>query len=356
MRWILQLEDERQVRAGGGDLIALLADPEARIRRRAALALGRVKLPEAIPALTSMLQSEPDAEVKQMAAFAMGLIGDAAAATALTAALSDTDPLIQGRAAEALGMIAHKAAAPAVAAMVSAHINAGALNGITPDDMAHPKPPAAEAVRLGLYALVRLGSYDAHCRFGARCRWPSAQPVVASRIRVAARQRCARGAGAARAAEGRGTADARLCRARARTVEGSARRRRRCCAIVENAGDPIAVRIQAVRGAGPDGRPERRGGDAAADRVAEGRPEPAARGGDRPRAAAQRRVRRVADRSRLRGVAVGARRRARMRWRAPTSTHSSARSPASIPIRTGRCARRWPPRSATWDANARRRR
>ena len=52
MRWILQLEDERQVRAGGGDLIVLLGDVEARIRRRAALALGRVKLPEAIPALT----------------------------------------------------------------------------------------------------------------------------------------------------------------------------------------------------------------------------------------------------------------------------------------------------------------
>ena len=77
------------MRGGGGDLIALLADPEARIRRRAALALGRVKLPEAIPALTSMLQSEPDAEVKQMAAFAMGLIGDAAAATGVDAALTD---------------------------------------------------------------------------------------------------------------------------------------------------------------------------------------------------------------------------------------------------------------------------
>ena len=38
MRWILQLEDERQLRGGGGDLLALLQDPEARIRRRAALA------------------------------------------------------------------------------------------------------------------------------------------------------------------------------------------------------------------------------------------------------------------------------------------------------------------------------
>ena len=45
--------------------------------------------------------------------------------------------------------------------MVTAHVNAGALNGLTPDDLAHPKAPSAEAVRLGLYALVRLGSYDA---------------------------------------------------------------------------------------------------------------------------------------------------------------------------------------------------
>ena len=34
MRWILQLEDERQLRGGGGDLLTLMTDPEARIRRR----------------------------------------------------------------------------------------------------------------------------------------------------------------------------------------------------------------------------------------------------------------------------------------------------------------------------------
>ena len=160
MRWILQLEDERQLRGGGGDLIALLTDPEARIRRRAALAAGRTRLPESIPALTTMLQSEADPEVRQMAAFAMGLIGDAAAAPALTTALSDADPLIQGRAAEALGMIAHKPSAQAVATMVAAHVAAGVLNGINADDMGSPKPPAVEAVRLGAFALVRLESYD----------------------------------------------------------------------------------------------------------------------------------------------------------------------------------------------------
>src|SRR6201991_2985831 len=57
MRWILQLEDQRQLRGNGGDLIALLTDREARVRRRAALAIGRVKLAEAIPALTTVMQS-----------------------------------------------------------------------------------------------------------------------------------------------------------------------------------------------------------------------------------------------------------------------------------------------------------
>ena len=84
MRWILQLEDERQLRGGGGDLLALLNDAEPRIRRRAALAAGRVKLPDALAPLTSLLQSDPDSEVRHMAAFALGLIGDASAAPALT--------------------------------------------------------------------------------------------------------------------------------------------------------------------------------------------------------------------------------------------------------------------------------
>ena len=44
--------------------------------------------------------------------------------------------------------------------MVAAHVNGGALNGINPDDMGYPKASGVEAVRLGAYALVRLGSYD----------------------------------------------------------------------------------------------------------------------------------------------------------------------------------------------------
>ena len=79
LTWILQLEDERVARgdAPGQDLVVMLADQGAHIRRRAALALGRAQIAEAVPALSGMLATEPDPEVRQMAAFALGLIGDA---------------------------------------------------------------------------------------------------------------------------------------------------------------------------------------------------------------------------------------------------------------------------------------
>ena len=160
MRGLLQLEDERQLRSPVADLMALLQDSEARVRRRAALAMGRTKSPDAVAPLSAMLTSEADPEVKQMAAFALGLIGLPSAADALVAALADPDPLIQGRAAEALGLIGHKPAAAAIGTMVWAHVSAGALAGVSPDDMAYPKTAAIEAVRLGTYALVRLSAYD----------------------------------------------------------------------------------------------------------------------------------------------------------------------------------------------------
>ena len=142
------------------DLIRLLNDGEARVRRRAALALGRVGLPDAVEPLTKLLMDE-EFEVRQMSAFALGLIGDAAARPALIAALKDPEPIVQGRAAEALGVIGNMADASPVADMVLVHVRAGALMGISPDDLNYPLVPAVEAARLGLYALVRLGVYEA---------------------------------------------------------------------------------------------------------------------------------------------------------------------------------------------------
>ena len=247
MRWILQLEDQRQLRGGGGDLLTLLGDQEARIRRRAALAAGRVKLPEAIPALTTTLQNESDPEVRQMAAFAMGLIGDGSASPALATALTDPDPLIQGRAAEALGMIGEKGAAQPIGVMIAKHVNGNALAGVTPDDMAYPKAPAVEAVRLGAFALVRLGSYDALAAAlldqngRPRSRW---WPVAFAFQRVNDPRAAAvlldlfNGEGQlTRAFAARGLAASKDQRAAPPLL-----------AAAEDASVPLAVRIQAVRG------------------------------------------------------------------------------------------------------------
>ncbi|MBI3049502.1 MAG: HEAT repeat domain-containing protein [Acidobacteria bacterium] len=183
LAWMMRLEDQRILRDPNppapvvlapatrtqpavvappppSDLIRLLGDGEARVRRRAALALGRVGLRDAVDPVVKLL-ADAETDVRQMAAFALGLIGDASARSALTGALADPDPLVQGRAAEALGMIGDRADAAAVGGMVRTHVAAGALTGIAPDDLSYPQAPAAEAVRLGLYALVRLESYEA---------------------------------------------------------------------------------------------------------------------------------------------------------------------------------------------------
>ena len=137
MAWILRLEDQRVLRdpssataaasATGGntavtpptaDLGRLLTDPEARVRRRAALAVGRVGLREGAPLLIALL-NDSDPEVRQMAAFALGLIGDRIARDPLVTALDDQSPLVQGSAAEALGLLGDPAAAAPVGAMVS---------------------------------------------------------------------------------------------------------------------------------------------------------------------------------------------------------------------------------------------
>ena len=183
LAWMMRLEDQRILRdpnpsppvvlvpatrtqpaivAGPPpfDLVRLLDDDEARVRRRAALALGRVGLSEAVEPLTRLFADE-EPDVRQMAAFALGLIGAAAARPALLAALGDVDSGVQGRAAEALGMIGDRADAAAVSGMVRTHVRAGALAGVAVDDLTSPLAPAVEAARLGLYALVRLGSYEA---------------------------------------------------------------------------------------------------------------------------------------------------------------------------------------------------
>ena len=186
MSWILRLEDQRVLRVPAAapivvapvpanqkkarslpppppvitpDLGVLVTDPEPRIRRRAALAVGRVALPEGA-ALLQPLLADTDAEVREMAAFALGLLADKTAVPVLTTALADADPRVRGRAAEALGLIGDAASAPAVGQMVATAIARGAIGSIAPDDEQWGKNPEADAVRLGLFALVRQKGYE----------------------------------------------------------------------------------------------------------------------------------------------------------------------------------------------------
>jgi cyclophilin family peptidyl-prolyl cis-trans isomerase/HEAT repeat protein len=183
MSWILRLEDQRVLRdptpevpppvvvAPGQrapvpaasppvpDLVRMLSDSQARIRRRATLAVGRVGVPEGVTPLLPLL-SDPDPEVRQMSAFALGLIGDLRARDALVAALNDAAPIVKGSAAEALGMIGDASAADAIARMAAGVVESGVLDATPPAEADARRDTPQAAFRLAIYALVRLKSFE----------------------------------------------------------------------------------------------------------------------------------------------------------------------------------------------------
>lgn len=204
MSWILRLEDSRVLRdrapesppappsvalpARGAaspavapalpvvpDLTVLLRDREARVRRRAALAIGRAGVSEGVPALLPLLASDPDPEVRQMAAFALGLIADRSARDPLVSALGDPAAVVRGSAAEALGSLGDVAAAPAVAKMASEVVASGALATLPPETLEAARDTPAAAFRLAVFALVKLKSWDA---FASAVLEPGAQPRI----------------------------------------------------------------------------------------------------------------------------------------------------------------------------------
>jgi cyclophilin family peptidyl-prolyl cis-trans isomerase/HEAT repeat protein len=179
--WMLRLEDHRvlrdtaapatapapSVRSAGiaappvADLIALLADADPRVRRRAALAIGRVGLKAGVRPLEAALAADREPEVRQMAAFSLGLLRDLSAVPALRSALGDEMPIVQGRAAEALGVLGDTASRQLIAGLVASIVAAGEVAAIAPDDVDETHAPAVEAFRLGVLALGRLKDYEA---------------------------------------------------------------------------------------------------------------------------------------------------------------------------------------------------
>lgn len=103
---ILRAEDER--RWESSDIGPLLFDKDARVRRRAALAAGRIGDERAVAALVALLQSDREQGVRSMAAFALGETESTAGAEALISALRRENETseVRARAVEALGKIA----------------------------------------------------------------------------------------------------------------------------------------------------------------------------------------------------------------------------------------------------------
>lgn len=99
---IIRAEDERR---WDQSLNALLEHRDAKVRRRAALAAGRIGNEGAIPTLADMVLMDRDTEVREMAAFALGEIESPGSAYALVTVVKDPARAGRARALEALGKV-----------------------------------------------------------------------------------------------------------------------------------------------------------------------------------------------------------------------------------------------------------
>ncbi|MBK9163353.1 MAG: HEAT repeat domain-containing protein [Acidobacteria bacterium] len=109
---ILRAEDELRYDTDIGDL---LKHKDAEVRRRAALAAGRIGDAAAVKALAELLANDTEIAVREMAAFALGEIESIEAADVIQRAIGETgraklhnvvEADIRGRLAEAAGKIA----------------------------------------------------------------------------------------------------------------------------------------------------------------------------------------------------------------------------------------------------------
>jgi cyclophilin family peptidyl-prolyl cis-trans isomerase/HEAT repeat protein len=148
---ILELEDRR---SGAGELERLLHDPDRGVRRRAALAAGRLARASSIVALVELM-NDGEVEVRRVAAFALGLVGARLAVDRLRAALADSDAGVRARAAQALGRIGDARVAPDIARLVVDSLPKTIGRMTVRDDPGDPADSWLEQ-RLALIALAEL--------------------------------------------------------------------------------------------------------------------------------------------------------------------------------------------------------
>jgi len=150
---ITKAEDERH---WDDDLRKLFTSPNAAIRKRAALAAGRIGNEDSIPALTSLLEKDKDAGVRVMAAFALGEVESVKGADALVAALKNAPRTgeLKGRTVEALGKIA--GALPREQEARKRELGAVILEVLKSES-----PSNQQAILFGITAVLRAQSADA---------------------------------------------------------------------------------------------------------------------------------------------------------------------------------------------------
>jgi cyclophilin family peptidyl-prolyl cis-trans isomerase/HEAT repeat protein len=148
---ILSAEDERR---WDSDLRFLLGNNIALVRRRAALAAGRIGDESAVPALSELLGKENDQNVKEMAAFALGEIESASGAAALLKILGNTNEpvLLRARAVESLGKIA--AILPVDATKQRLELHEAIIEGLRLQGQ-NRSPANDQGIMLGLTAALR---------------------------------------------------------------------------------------------------------------------------------------------------------------------------------------------------------
>jgi len=102
---IIRAEDQRR---WDNELKTLLTNSNPAIRRRAALAVGRIGAEDSVPSLINLLSEDKSAAVRATAAFALGEVESAAGADALLQALKreGESDLVRAKTVEALGKIA----------------------------------------------------------------------------------------------------------------------------------------------------------------------------------------------------------------------------------------------------------
>ena len=151
---IVRAEDARGYNNALEDLLLV---PDAAVRKRAALAAGRIGDDKAVAALAKLLNDDKSNDVRAMAAFALGEIESVKAADVILKILNDsaTPVAVRARAVEAAGKIA--AANPK--SPQSKNLNEAILK--TLDKQNRPKvKPDRDTVLLGLTAAGRSSVID----------------------------------------------------------------------------------------------------------------------------------------------------------------------------------------------------